>query len=70
MASNTSYPDAYRVTLVFSCFNRALPVTYERSAVIMPELGCEDSTLLCSYLSRSNLLWLIFDYQRFSLISA
>jgi hypothetical protein len=50
MASSTSYLNAYRVTLVFPCFNRVSLVTYERSAIVVPELGCDDSILLCSYL--------------------
>jgi hypothetical protein len=70
MASNTSYLNMHRVTLVLPGLNRASFVTYKCSAVVVPDLGCEGSLLALFLFSRFNLLWLVFNYQRFSLISA
>jgi hypothetical protein len=50
MASNTSYLGVYRLTSALSCFIHASFVTCKRLAVLVPDLGCKGSTLLCSRL--------------------
>jgi hypothetical protein len=69
MASSTSYLNTHRVTLISSYSDRALFVAHECLVVIMSDLGCDDHILLY-FISRSNLLWSVSDYQRFSLIYA
>jgi hypothetical protein len=48
MASNTSYLSIYRVAYALSCCIHASFVTCECLAVLVPNLGYEGSTLLCS----------------------
>jgi hypothetical protein len=48
MASYTSYLGVYRVVSALSWFIHASFVTCERLAVLVPDLECEGSTLLCS----------------------
>jgi hypothetical protein len=47
MVSSTSYLNVYRVASAPPCFNRASFVTCKRAAVIVPDLGCKGSILLC-----------------------
>jgi hypothetical protein len=47
MASNTSYPNTYRDAPAFSYYIHALLVTRKRLAVLVPDLGCKGSALLC-----------------------
>jgi hypothetical protein len=50
MMSNTSYLNAYRVASAFSYCIHALLVICKGIAVLVLDLGCNDSTLLCSRL--------------------
>jgi hypothetical protein len=47
MASNISYLSVYRISSASLYCVHALFVAYERLAVLVPDLGCEGSTLLC-----------------------
>jgi hypothetical protein len=48
MANNTSYLGIYRVASALSCFIHASFVICKHLAILVPDLGCKGSTLLCS----------------------
>jgi hypothetical protein len=47
MVSNTSYLGVYRVASALLCCIHASFVYCERLAILVPDLGCEGSALLC-----------------------
>ncbi|PVH33972.1 hypothetical protein PAHAL_8G111500 [Panicum hallii] len=47
MASSTSYHSTHRVVLFYFYHDHVLLIALARSAIIVPDYGCNGRTLLC-----------------------